>query len=58
MKDTSRRTFVKRTALATVAVGSLGSVKASAARDTADSGCKDVLYHETAAWKRYYKTLV
>jgi hypothetical protein len=56
MEKKSRRTFLKKAAIVSVAAGSVS--KTSGSEDgQPDNKTTVILYHETSEWKRYYETL-
>ncbi|MHB9030891.1 MAG: twin-arginine translocation signal domain-containing protein [Candidatus Latescibacterota bacterium] len=56
MEEKTRRTFLKKAAVVSAAVGSTGGVSRSEAEQP-DKATAVMLYHETSEWKRYYETL-
>ena len=58
MRKSTRRNFVKKTAVAAAAAGAMGTAAArKAVAEIRPEQTAQVLYRETKAWKQYYETL-
>ncbi|MEW6749629.1 MAG: Tat pathway signal protein [Candidatus Latescibacterota bacterium] len=58
MDDNGRRQFLKRATMAMAAAGSLGVASAAVPAGGRGSATRPVLYRETEAWRKYYRSLM